>query len=79
MKPHRSITPFIEHATASIVLALLMGAIGLAFASGWIPDSPQRQYFPGHQWVMAGLCWFMMLFLVTCACIGYRRGRKRHP
>jgi hypothetical protein len=72
MKLQRPVKPFAEHPAASIVLALLLVCIGIAFVSGWIPDSPHRQHFPGHQWVMAGLCWSMALFLAACASLGCR-------
>ena len=73
MKLHRPIKPFAEHPAASIVLALLLILLGLAFACGWIPDSPHRRYFPGHQWVMAVLAWLLALFFAFCAYLGFKK------
>lgn len=73
MKLPRSVKPFAEHPTGSIALALLFILIGIAFVSGWIPDSPHRRYFPGHHWVMAVLAWTLALFYSLCACIGFRK------
>ena len=70
MKPQRFAQPFAEHPVPSIILALLLVFISIAFVAGWIPDSPHRRYFPGHQWVMAGLSGLLALFLAACACLG---------
>lgn len=71
-KLHRSVKPFAEHPGGSIVLALLLVFIGMAFVSGLIPYSSRHRYFPVHQWVMAGLCWLLSLFLAACASLGCR-------
>ena len=72
MKSQRITKPFAEHPMASIVLALLLIFIGIAFVASWIPDSLHRRYFLEHQWVMASLSWLLALFLAACACLGCR-------
>ena len=66
-------TYFASHPGPSFVLALLTACIGLVFLSGWIPVSPNRLYFVGHEWIMAVLCWAMAIFFALCAWSGLRR------
>ena len=73
MDLQRASQPFVDRPKTSAVLALLLVAIGLAFACGWIPESPNRRYFPGHQWLMAALNWLTALFFLVCSFIGFKK------
>ncbi len=61
----------------SLMLALLLLLIGYLFLRGWLP--PAGKYFPGHEWFMAVACAGLVLFLVICAVIGFRKRGNRHP
>ena len=76
MDLHHSTKPFVAHPKSSTVLAVLLILIGIAFVSGWVPDSPNRRYFPGHHWIMAGLSWLMSCFFLVCAFLGFKQGNK---
>ena len=57
---------------ACVFLAVLFVLIGLALPAGWVPASSVRRYFPGHEWVMAAICWFIAGFFAYCALVGWR-------
>jgi len=71
-----STKPFVAHPKSSTVLAALLILIGIAFVSGWLPDLPNRRYFPGHHWIMAGLSWLVACFFLACAFLGFKQGNK---
>ena len=57
------------------LLAIVVAGLGFVFVSGWIPDSSNRRYFPGHQWLMAAGCWSLALFFGYCCYRGLRDTR----
>ena len=73
---------FIERPRSTAVLATLFVVLGVVSASGLIPLSENRRYFPGHEWLLAGLCWACAVVLAYCAGIGLnsralRESKKR--
>lgn len=76
MQLHQSSKPFVTHPKSSVVLAVLLILIGIAFVSGWFPDSPNRRYSPGHHWLMAGLSWLVACFFLACAFLGFKQRNK---
>ena len=73
-----SLNVFIERPRRTAVLAVLFVVLGVVSASGLIPLSENRRYFPGHEWLLAGLCWVCAMALAYCACTGLkpRAGRE---
>jgi hypothetical protein len=59
-----ALDPFAQRPRASLVLALALVTIGVVFAAGLVPTSPNHVYFPGHEWVMAALAWGLAAFVV---------------
>lgn len=59
----------------SVLLALLVLLMAFLFLSGWLP--PAKKYFPGHEWLMAGICAGFALFFAICAFIGFRKPGNR--
>ena len=76
MDLQHSTKPFVAHPKSSTVLAVLLILIGIAFVSDWFPDSPNRRYFLGHHWLMAGLSWLAALFFLACALLGFMQTNK---
>lgn len=72
MPSPRSVALFSSRPLASAVLAVLLLVMGLVLVSGLVPTSPNRKYFPGHEWLMAIVCWALAMFIGYCAA----RGRK---
>ena len=70
MQRPRAVERFSKHPWACLVLATLLVVIGVLFPSGWVPTSPNRPYFPGHEWVMAALCLASGAFFAYCAIAG---------
>jgi hypothetical protein len=46
--------------------------IGVVVVSGVIPLSPNRKYFPGHQWLIASLAWLLAVLFGYCAAKGLK-------
>ena len=57
---------------SSATLALLCLVIGIVSISGLVPLSPDRRYFPGHQWVLALLSWLLAVLFACCAAKGFK-------
>jgi hypothetical protein len=72
MSLRTSLNVFVARPQSSAVLALLCLVIGIAFVSGLVPLSPNREYFPGHQWVLALLSWLLAVLFAYCASIGFK-------
>jgi hypothetical protein len=70
MSSSRSVALFASRPWSSAVLALLFVVIGLVVVSGLVPESPNRKYFPGHEWLLASVCWILALFFGYCAARG---------
>jgi uncharacterized membrane protein YphA (DoxX/SURF4 family) len=73
---HHAGKPFVAHPKSSTVLAVLLIVIVIAFVSGWFSDSPNRRYFPGHYWLMAGLSWLVAFFFLANAFLGFKQKNK---
>lgn len=70
MQSSKSVALFSSRPLASAVLAVLFLIVGLAFVSGLVPTSPNHKYFPGHEWLLAIVCWALALFVGYCAVKG---------
>jgi hypothetical protein len=57
---------------SSAALALLLAALGGVSESGIVPLSPNRLYFPGHEWVLASLSWLAAAVCGYCAFKGMK-------
>ena len=75
MNSSRAVAMFSSRPRASMVLAVLLLVLGLMIVSGLVPTPPNRQYFPGHEWLLAIVSWALALFFGYCAA----RGRKHKP
>jgi len=64
---------FAQRPLSCAVLAAVLLGMGILFISGWIPDSPNRRYIPGHEWLLAILSWAIALFFAYCWRVGLRR------
>ena len=73
MNQYPSIKLFAKYPWATAVLALLTLCLGFVFVNGWVPNSLNRPYFPGHEWFMAAVCWALALFFAYCARLGFRQ------
>jgi hypothetical protein len=76
MRSSKSVVLFSSRPLASAVLAVLLVAIGLIFVSGLVPTSPNHKYFPGHEWLLAIVCWALALFIGYCAAKGRKPERQ---
>ena len=76
MSSPKSVVLFSSRPRASAVLAVLFLAMGLVFVSGLVPTSPNRKHFPGHELLLAIVCWALAVFIGHCAAKG--RKPKRH-
>lgn len=70
MTRSRLVALFSSRPLASAVLGILLVVLGLMFLSGLVPTSPNRKYFPGHEWLLAIVSWAMALFFGYCAAKG---------
>ncbi len=69
----RAIEAFSARPWASLLLAVLVLAIGALFVSGLLPKS--QKYMAGHEWYMAALCFAGAAFFTYCAVLGIRQRR----
>lgn len=76
MPSSKSVMLFSSRPLASAVLAVLLLAMGLVFVSGLVPTSPNRKYFPGHEWLLAIVCWALAMFIGYCAAQGRKPKRQ---
>ncbi|MEO6659939.1 MAG: hypothetical protein ABIN44_06405 [Burkholderiaceae bacterium] len=78
MPGSNSVALFSSRPLSSVVLAALLLVMGLVFVSGVVPLSPKRPYFPGHEWLLAIVCWALAVFFGYCAAKGRkpRKGRE---
>lgn len=71
---------FSSRPLSSAVLAILLLGLGLVIVSDLVPASPNRKYFPGHDWLLAIVTWGLALFFGCCAAKGYNanphKGKK---
>jgi len=63
---------FVARPRSSAALALLFVVIGIVSISGLVPLSPNRGYFPGHQWLIAFLSWLLAALFAYCASMGFK-------
>lgn len=76
MPVSKSMVLFSSRPLASAVLAVLLLAMGLVFVSGLVPTSPNRKYFPGHEWLLAIVCFTLAMFIGYCAAKGRKPKRQ---
>lgn len=76
MSIREAMQPFVARPRSSAVLALLAILLGVIVLTDLVPTSPNRIYFYGHQWVLAGLCWSLAFFCATCAIKGLKERNK---
>lgn len=76
LKDTRAVEVLSAHPRGCAVLSVLLAVLGLLFLTGWVPKSPNRLYFQGHEWLMATLCFVLTGFFVYCAVVGQRRKNK---
>jgi len=67
----RAIEAFSARPWASLLLAVLMLAIGALFVSGLLPKS--QKYIADHEWYMGALCLAGAAFFAYCAVLGIRQ------
>ncbi|MGA7750315.1 MAG: hypothetical protein WCA63_09220 [Gallionella sp.] len=72
MSLHSSLKLFADRPRSSALLALLCVVLGVVFISGLVPLSPNRRYFPDHEWLLAALCWALAALFGYCATIGLK-------
>jgi hypothetical protein len=77
MSSSRSVALFASRPLSSAVLALLLVLLGLVIVSGLVPASPNRKYFPGHDWLLASVCWAVAAFFGYCAAKGRHLKRRK--
>jgi uncharacterized membrane protein YdfJ with MMPL/SSD domain len=70
-KARRAIEAFSARPWASLLLAVLVLAIGALFLSGLLPKS--QKYISGDEWYMAALCFAGAAFFIYCAVLGIRQ------
>lgn len=70
MSLRSSLGVFVARPWSSAALALLCVVIGIVSVSDLVPLSPNRRYFPGHQWLLASLSWLLAILLGYCASKG---------
>ena len=73
MQRPRAVELFSKRPWACFGLAALLLLIGVLFASDWLRTSPNRPYFPGHEWLMTALCLASGAFFIYCAVDGLRK------
>lgn len=78
MNHRQPIPPFAERPRLCAVLAVLLIILGVLFVSDGVPASPNRRYFPGHEWLVASLSWVLAIFFGYCARAGYLRRPSRN-
>jgi threonine/homoserine/homoserine lactone efflux protein len=57
MSLRSSLEPFVARPRSSAALAVLFIVLGVVSISGLVSLSPNRRYFPGHEWILASLSW----------------------
>lgn len=67
-----SLELFVTRPRSSAVLAILCVVLGIVSISGLVPLSPNRWYFPGHEWLMATLGGVLAFIFGSCAFKGFR-------
>ena len=67
---------FSQRPISTALLAIVVAGLGFVFVIGWVPDSPNRRYFPGHEWLIAAICWGLALFFGYCCYLGFRDRRE---
>jgi len=72
-----SLTTFVERPRSAALLAFLFVVLGAVSASGLVPLSENRKYFPGHEWLLASLCWACAILLAYCAASGLKSRSER--
>ena len=72
MSLRSSLEPFVARPRSSAVLALLCIVLGIVSISGLVPLSPNRRYFPGHEWLLASLSWVLAVLFGYCVLIGMK-------
>ena len=59
-----------------MALALAVVCMGFVFVSSLAPPTPSYRFPPGHDWIMAAVCWGFALFLACCSYLGFRAKAK---
>jgi ABC-type multidrug transport system permease subunit len=77
MKHLPIVDEFSKQPFACFVLAAALICTAIAFVCDWVPTSPNRPYFPGHQWFIALLCLALAMFFLYCALVSKRLERKK--
>ncbi len=72
MSLRSSLKLFVNRPRSSAVFTLLLIVMGLVSISGLVPLSPNRSYFPGHEWPLAVLCWAVAVLFGYCAITGLK-------
>jgi hypothetical protein len=67
----RAIETFSARPWGSLLLAVLVLAIGALFVSGLLPKS--QKYLVDHEWYMGALCFAGATFFAYCAVLGIRQ------
>jgi quinol-cytochrome oxidoreductase complex cytochrome b subunit len=75
MRLSTAINAFSSQPWRTLLLALLVLLMAFLALSGWLP--PSKKDFPGHEFLLAGLCAALALFFVICAVIGFRKNGNR--
>jgi hypothetical protein len=73
MPSFKSVTLFASRPLSSAVLALLLVGMGFVMVSGLVPTSRNHNYFPGHKWLLAAVCWTLAAFFGYCAAKGWKQ------
>jgi hypothetical protein len=72
MSLRSSLELFVDRPRSSAVLGLILVVMSLVSISGFVPLSPNRRYFAGHETLLASLCWALAVFFGYCAFTGLK-------
>src|SRR5690606_22609386 len=67
-----SLELFVKRPRSSAALALLCVVLGIVSISGLVPLSPNRWYFPGHEWLLVSLSCVLAFIFGYCAFKGFK-------
>ncbi len=67
---------FAKRPISTAALAIIIAGLGFIFVGGLVPPTPNYRYLPGHEWIMATVCWGFSLFLAYSSYLGFR-GKSR--
>ena len=76
MKEPNAVQLFAGRPKSTAILAFVVAGLGFVFISTLVPATSAYRYLPGHDWVMAIVCWGLALFMAYCSYLGFHRNRR---